>query len=191
MKSAIQFFIVISILLLAFIFSGYFIAPEFKVAHSVEAQATSQNIYPYLSNLNSWELWTNWNNGTDSTVSLQVGKSETDNKPILIVDGEQTSKKEIRITASDPLQGISYTMLIDGIFELSGRIRTTPSSSNPKQTRIEWIAEGDMGYNPLFRYFKRFLEKWIKEDFKNSLEQLQRLSETKQQAIDSTPQAQE
>lgn len=43
--------------------AGYFVSPEIKVERSTEVYAMPEDVFPYLANLESHEIWSPWHDG--------------------------------------------------------------------------------------------------------------------------------
>lgn len=57
--------------------AGFFITPEVKVLRTVNIFAEPEDVFPYLSNLDSHEIWSPWHDG-DSHKGFVVSESEED-----------------------------------------------------------------------------------------------------------------
>jgi effector-binding domain-containing protein len=154
---------------------AYLLPGSFKVERSILIKADRATIYSMACDFNNWELWSPWSSAMDSTVvfenigGCEVGAVHKWNGEemgvgqmaiIEIVEGEMI-KWELGF------EGHSQKMIIGMTFEPEG-----------DEWLVNWTAEGDLGYNPLFRYYGLMIDADLGEDYENGLQNLKTLCES-------------
>ncbi|OWY23591.1 hypothetical protein C7N43_03595 [Sphingobacteriales bacterium UPWRP_1] len=173
----VKFILGISTVFLLLLIGAYFLPSEFSVARSQTINAGHNTLYAWVNNLKKWNEWTAWNNQKDPTLQIAFGAITEGKGATQVWNGKEMGNGKITITESYPLEGIKYELLMNNQFQLNGQIRFTPDLE-ANRTQVEWITSGSMGNNPVFRYFRPFLDKWIGKDLEEGLQKLKLLAET-------------
>ena len=79
----------------------------------------------------------------------------------------------LRINASDPDKGIEYDLSFG---ELQSRGAVAFEAANGTTT-VAWTVEGELGTNPLTRYFALLMDRFMGPDLEEGLSKLKRLVE--------------
>ena len=88
---------------------------------------------------------------------------------------ESEGSGEMEFTAAVPNEGITYVLVFRGMgMRSSGQMRLEPVGPG---TRVTWTNEGDMGANPVNRYFGLFMDRLVGPDFEGGLKNLKALAE--------------
>lgn len=172
----VKFILGISVVFLLLLIGAYFLPSEFTIVRSASINANHGTLYNYVSDLKKWNEWTAWNTQKDSTLQVTFGTITQGKGATQVWKGKDMGNGKITITESFPLEGIKYELLMDNQFQLNGQIRFTPDLES-NRTLVEWITSGNMGNNPVFRYFRPFLDKWIGNDLDEGLQKLKTLAE--------------
>jgi len=165
--------IVVGGLLAVFLAGAVFITPTYKVERSTVINAPAPKIYALISAPKQWVRWTVWNErepGMKTAFSGapagQGAKWEWEGK-----DG----KGNMEFTAAEPGKSITYRL---GFVEMNmvstGVLTLTPQGN---ATRISWTNEGDVGRNPMMRWFVPFMDRMMGPDFEAGLANLKTLAE--------------
>ena len=78
------------------------------------------------------------------------------------------------ITAAETGRRVAYELRIDDFNPSSGELRLEPETGG---TRVIWLMQGDMGGNPINRWFGLFMDKLVGPDFEAGLANLKQLAE--------------
>ncbi len=155
---------------------GMALPSTYKVERSIEISAPMINVYPKVYDPKGWAQWGVWNR-------RDPGMQMTYSGPPAGVGAkwEWKSKSEgnggMEIVKADFDKTVAYVLTIEGMdSKLSGRLDFANAGSKVKVT---WVGEGDMGMNPLGRWFALFMDKLLGPDFEGSLKNLKELAERK------------
>ena len=92
-------------------------------------------------------------------------------------EGKSTGQGSIKFTRAEPGKGISYDLDFEhGKYQSTGAITFEPSRESIKVT---WSNEGDLGANPVNRYFGLMMDRMLGPDFEEGLNNLKRTVEAK------------
>jgi effector-binding domain-containing protein len=167
------------ILIIILVVVSYLLPDKYKVEKSVNIKADKSLVFDLASHFVKWDLWTVWTKETDSTVVFemsgndgQVGAIRKWNGKIL-QDGELTAEEIV------PEEVFVYELKMDkGKFISQGKLTLEPEGDSCKVT---WSQEGDLGYNPIARYFGLFMDKMLAPDFEKGLARLKKIAEERNQ----------
>ncbi len=88
---------------------------------------------------------------------------------------KQEGSGKMTIKTIDPNKGISYTLFFpDFGMNSDGRMTLAPADVGVK---VIWATFGDLGRNPLSRWFGLFMERFIGPDFEGGLARLKAKTE--------------
>jgi len=182
MKIAKWLLVVAGVLVAVFLVGAALISPTYRVERSATINAPAAKIYPLIAAPNAWTGWTVWNrNEPDMKIAFSGPASgqgakwewEGSTSPGFSVSGGNRSSMEF--TAAEPDKSIRYRL---GFVEMNmystGALTLTPAGN---ATRISWTNEGDVGKNPLMRWFAPFMDSMMGPDFEGGLANLKALAE--------------
>ena len=158
------------ILLEFIVLAAFFFPRNYRVERSAVIKAPPAAIHAQLADMRNWRAWTVWHQrdpNMKNSYSDQQGvvgswaawesKTEGNGKSTL----QEITPQRIVYTLEFPDMGMQST----GMFELM------PQSDG---VRVVWSDAGDLGMNPLSRWFGLFLDKMVGPDFEGGLANLKR-----------------
>ncbi len=161
------------VLLLACVVS-LFIPSRYTIERSIVINGDAADIYPYVNNLKRWQAWTPWTKEKYPTMEYSYAGPEEGVGAISMWKEESGSGK-LTITRSDSLTGFEYDLEFDeGEMKSKGMIRFERVGQG---TRVSWKSTGDVGMNPIGKYFTLFLDGMLGPDFESGLGKLKALVE--------------
>ncbi len=131
---------------------------------SIEIEAPSNEVFPYLSDLSRWDTWTNWGDIESelSDPSRGVGASRSWDDP-------NFGTGSVTITHSTTPTLVRYEVVVEGGASVSGELRIEALGGT---SRVTWREEGDLGRNPLMGYVARNMSKSQGAQLAEGLEKL-------------------
>jgi len=164
--------IVLAGIAMLFIVVGLCLPRLYHVERSVSINAPPEKIHAVVNRLEEWPKWTAW------TVEKYPDMKVTFSGPQEGVgakyqwDGESTGQGELELKTSDPATGVTYDMAFDhGTMPSTGGIKFAAEGTS---TKVIWFADGDLGWNPINRYFGLALDSMMGPDFQTGLENLKK-----------------
>jgi uncharacterized protein YndB with AHSA1/START domain len=174
MKVAKWLLAIVVLLAAVLLIGGWLLSPKFSVTRSVLVNAPPARAYALVVDPREWKKWSVWNRRdpamqiTYSGPSAGVGaawawksRSEGDGRMVF--------------AAADPDRRVAYELYFPDFGTTSGgELRFEPEGN---ATRVSWTMNGDMGSNPLFRWFALFADRMVGKDFDAGLANLKTLAE--------------
>ncbi|GGW76575.1 SRPBCC family protein [Alteromonas halophila] len=166
--------LIIAALLIIAVLFGFMLPSHYSVQRSIVIDAPAEEIYPNVVDLRRWQQWGVWfkrdpemkidYSGPDRAIGMQSSWiSETEGSgEMTITDLEHNHKVVYRLYFPD------FDMASTGMVELE------PVADG---TRVTWSDEGEVGNNPLDRYFVLMIDGLIGPDFEMGLENLKTVVE--------------
>jgi hypothetical protein len=167
--------IVVVVLLLV---GGAFLLPSsYHVEREVVIAGDSEDVFPHINNLKNWNVWTPWSverfpkmqvtyTGPEAGVGAESSWTDEDNG-----DGRMV------ITKSDPEEGIVYDLFFEGMPKSTGAIELEETGGDADTVRVTMAMDGEMGNNPVSRYFGLLMDSFLGVDFETGLANLKRTVE--------------
>jgi hypothetical protein len=167
--------LVVLIALLAAV--GFLLPSHYRVERSVMIDAQPEAIYPHLATLKSWPEWTAWNTQRYPDMKNTFSGPESGAGATYAWDGKEVGLGKIALTAADPNRGVEYDLdFQNGQYLSKGKVTMEPTGNAVKVT---WVNEGDLGANPVSRYFGLMMDRMMGPDFETGLNNLKQRAEGK------------
>lgn len=154
---------------------GFLLPRRWQVQRSIVIHAPSAAIYPLVANMKTgWPQWSAFDledpdirytySGPDERVgALRNWTSKR------MGDGTQ------KVVKADPATGVEFRLEMQANgFVLTGNIAFEPAGTG---TQVTWTDSGEVGYNPVQRYFVAFLDRMMGGTFEKSLATLKQKAE--------------
>jgi hypothetical protein len=156
---------------------GYLLPRQFSLTRSLRVLAPAERVFPLINDLREWPTWTVWDEATDPdckwTFTGEAGVGST-----MQWNGPKHGQGFLRIVTSDDETGITYEMAFEP--ELTDDNKVVGSitmEDNSGTTTVTWSFSGDLGMNPIHRYFGVLMEGLVGPDFEKGLERLKHRAE--------------
>ncbi len=157
---------------------GLFLPRTYRVARHIEIRADREVIFEDLARVRNWPEWTVWNAGKDPTIQFSFGDIEYGAGAAYRWHGQEVGEGQLTLTSADPATGVEYEVEFRG-----GRWRSSGSltfSETDGMTRVDWVDQGELGKNPVNRYFALFMESMMGPDFERGLTNLKSRAEARE-----------
>jgi len=151
----------------------FFLRRRPRVEQRITILAPPSEIFPFLSDLRNWPLW---------TVRDRLGEMDYEYGPVTAGEGAEQR------WASDNMSGVTLILkseldervdyelsMGEGAYQIVGRIELHPDGAC---TRVVWKCAWDLAKNPYRRYFDLFMRWMMRRDYAASLENLKTLVES-------------
>ena len=175
MKILKRVLLVVVVLVALFLLIGFFLPSRYRVERSVVVQAQPAAIYGQISNFKNWLQWTAWNQTKYPDMQVKFDGPETGVGAGYSWEGKSTGQGSIKFTRTEPDKGISYDLDFEqGKYKSTGVITLEQAG---ERIKVTWSNEGDLGGNPINRYFGLMMDKMIGPDFEEGLAKLKEIAE--------------
>ena len=151
---------------------GMLLPSGFKVQRSVDFAAAPERIYPLIADPREWKRWSVWNR-RDPAMAMQYSGASSGAGARWVWKSASEGNGEMEFTSAVPDERIDYALTFPDMgMRSTGQLRLEPTGSG---TRVTWTNEGDMGGNPVNRYFGLFMDRLVGPDFEAGLKNLKAL----------------
>ena len=160
--------------LVAVFFVGAALLPStYRVERVATIDAPPAKVYALIAEPKAWTQWTVWNR-REPNMKMEFSGAASGQGARWAWEGRD-GKGTMEFTAAEPDKSIRYRL---GFVEMNmystGALTLTPAGS---ATRVSWTSEGDVGKNPLMRWFVPFMDGMMGPDFEGGLANLKSLAE--------------
>lgn len=153
---------------------GMLLPSGFKVQRQVEMAAAPERIYPLIVDPREWKRWTVWNR-RDPAMTMEYGGAPSGTGARWAWKSATEGNGEMQFTGAVPAERIDYALTFPDMgMRSNGQLRLEPTA---RGTRVTWTNEGEMGSNPVNRYFGLFMDRLVGPDFEGGLQNLKALVE--------------
>jgi len=153
---------------------AYLLPRNYMVERSVVINADKEIIYDYVCDFDKWEEWTPWTDDMDSTMTMEVvGNCEVG---AIQKWSDENGDGQLVVTELIPYQLVQYDLsFYGGEYASVGKLSIEPQDE--EGFLVTWSDEGDLGYNPIHRYYGLMMDSQIGPQFLEGLENLKKICE--------------
>ncbi len=177
MKTFKKVVIWILAIILVVVLVSYVLPKTYKVERSVYIKSKPELIYDITGNFNKWKLWVPWTRALDTSAVFELIGKEGQVGTIWKWEGKILGNGQMTATEYIPSQLLAYDLSFDkGKYQSKGKITIEKTGDSCK---VSWIDQGDLGYNPVNRYFGLMMDKMMGPDFAKGLKKLKNVCEAR------------
>ncbi|MGL4577213.1 MAG: SRPBCC family protein [Burkholderiaceae bacterium] len=175
MLKIIKWVLIVIVALAALLWGGgYFLSPKFTVARSVTINAPADKVYALVANPREWKKWSVWNQ-RDPAMQITYEGPESGAGAKWTWKSKSEGDGSMTFTKAEPGKMVGYDLYFPDFKTTSaGDLTLTPEGQG---TKITWTMNGDMGSNPLFRWFALNADSMVGKDFQAGLDKLKAVAE--------------
>ncbi len=175
MKMGTKIFGGFAVVCLGYLLVGLLLPGRWTAREEILLPQPPSEVFPLLNSLLAWEVWTPFPEEGMESYGPQEGTGAG-----LRWDDPQYGRGEAVITGSTPNREVTYEVRIEGgSLTISGRLTL---ESGPEGTLLQWVEEGDFGWNPLMGYAARGMASSQGEAMRASLERLMEAANRREKA---------
>jgi uncharacterized protein YndB with AHSA1/START domain len=153
---------------------GLLLSPKFSVTRSEQIAAPPERVYGLVASPRAWKQWSGWNQ-RDPHMQMNYSGAETGAGAVWEWKSASQGDGRMRFTAAEPPQRLAYELYFPDFGTTStGELRFAAKDGG---TLVSWSMNGDMGSNPLYRWFALFADSTVGTDFAAGLANLKALAE--------------
>ena len=163
-----------------FVVIGFLLPGTYHVERSVVVNGPADAIYTHISTLRHWPEWTAWTLKKYPDMKIDFKGPEDTVGAQYTWTGEQSGAGKLTLTSADPNKGIGYDLDFEnGQYLSTGMIVLEPTG---EQVKVTWSNDGNLGMNPVNRYFGLLMDSFMGPDFEEGLSNLKRRVEAEKAA---------
>jgi uncharacterized protein YndB with AHSA1/START domain len=176
MKLLIKIFGAIVALWLVLVLVGFLLPGHYRVERTIVINAKPAAVYPLIGDLKAWRQWGVWF-ARDPAMQIEYSPATTEVGAWSQWKSKSQGDGKMIISAVHPNDDFEYSMVFADIGMLShGTMALAPTPDGA--TQVTMAMDGDLGHNPLYRWFGVFMNKLVGPDFEAGLANLKKLSES-------------
>lgn len=165
---------IVVVLAAVLLVGGWLLSPRFTVTRSIAVAAPPAKVYALVVDPREWKRWTVWNQ-RDPAMEITYAGPPAGVGAAWAWKSRSEGDGRMTFTAAEPDRRLGYELFFPDFGTTSaGDISLAPEGGG---TRVSWTMNGDMGRNPLFRWFALFADRMVGKDFDAGLANLKALAE--------------
>ena len=173
MKAIKWIAIVFGGLVAIFLVGAALMPSSYRVERVASINAPPAKIYALVADPKAWKRWSIWD-VREPDMKVVYSGAPAGQGAKWAWDSKE-GKGSMEFTAAVPDQSLTYRLtFVDMNMVSTGAFTLAPAGN---ATRISWTNEGDVGKNPMMRWFVPFLDKMMGPDFEAGLANLKALAE--------------
>jgi uncharacterized protein YndB with AHSA1/START domain len=152
-----------------------FVLPaNYKVERSMDIAAPAEKIYPLIADPREWKKWGVWGQ-RDPNMKMDFSGAPSGSGAKWTWESKSEGSGTMEFAKAEAPNFVEYTLTFPEFGSRSGgRITLTPAGAG---TKVNWTNEGNLGNNPINRYFGLMMDKMLGDDFVGGLKNLKALAE--------------
>jgi uncharacterized protein YndB with AHSA1/START domain len=157
------------------VIAAFFFPQNYRVERTAVINAKPDVVFAQISDLKSWKNWSAWHE-RDPAMKLSYSEKTAGVGAWSAWESKTEGNGKMTITAQEPAKKLVYTLEFPDMHMVSsGTMEVQPVD---KGVRVAWVSEGNLGMNPMHRWFGLFLDRMIGPDFDQGLAKLKTLAES-------------
>lgn len=174
MKLVKALFGLVALLAAVLLLGGLLLSGRFSVERSVSVAAPAERVYALVADPREWRRWSVWNQ-RDPNMQMAYSGAPAGAGAAWAWQSASQGNGSLGFTAAEPARRLAFELRFDDFGTPStGEFRFAPEGAG---TRVTWAMQGDMGRNPLYRWFALFADRMVGPDFADGLARLKQLAE--------------
>jgi len=175
MKWIKRILLVLVILVVVFLCVGFLLPSHYKVERTITMRSKAEKVYPIISDLKTWNSWTAWNDRRYPDMKTDFSGADSGTGAKMNWNGKEVGNGALEVVKAAPTDGIEYNLdLNHGEFRSNGAIKMKLTDDG---LQVTWVNEGDLGMNPVNRYFGLLMDHFMAQDLEEGLRNLKNATE--------------
>ena len=163
----------LAVLVLLLVLVAFAFPRHYRVERSLVMNAKPETVLAQVADLSAWKNWGAWQE-RDPQMKLSHSIPATGVGAWSAWESKSEGNGKMTITEQTPSKVTYHLEFPDMGTQSTGSIELRPQTGG---IQVVWVDAGDLGMNPLNRWFGLFIEKLIGPDFERGLSNLKKLAE--------------
>lgn len=164
----------LAVLVLLLVAVAFFLPRTYRVERQLVMKAKADAVFAQFADLRTWKNWGAWQE-RDPAMKLTYSEKSTGIGAWSAWESKSEGNGKMTITGVEAGQRVTYKLEFPDMGTSStGTMELVPADGGVK---VVWFDAGDLGMNPMFRWFGLFLDKMIGKDFERGLEKMKAIVE--------------
>jgi hypothetical protein len=163
----------LAVLVLLLVLVAFVLPRQYRIERAAVIKAKPEAVLAQVADLRAWKNWGAWQE-RDPGMKLSYSTPSAGVGAWSAWESAKEGNGKMTITAQSP-SVVTYTLEFPDMGMKSEGAMTL--AADGAGTRVTWTDAGDLGMNPMSRWFGLFLDKMIGPDFERGLANLKKLLE--------------
>lgn len=166
--------IVVGFLLLLLLLSAvaYLLPRQQHIERSRVIASPAEKIWPWVVAPRQWNAWSPWY-ARDPQMQITYHGPDSGVGAGWHWHSRREGSGSMQFQSAQPHHQLQYAITFDGMGTSTGYFTFTPVG---QATRVTWVLNSELGYNPLNRWFGLALDTLVGRDFETGLANLERVA---------------
>ena len=153
---------------------GVLLPSKYQVSRTTLVNAPADRVYALVASPREWTKWSVWNQ-RDPAMKIAYSGPPSGQGAKWAWESKSEGTGSMEFTAAEPRKRIEYVLSFPDVgMRSSGAMTLIPEGAG---TRVTWAMAGDVGGNPLMRYFAALMDRMVGPDLEGGLANLKALAE--------------
>jgi hypothetical protein len=165
----------LAVLVLLLVLVAFFLPRQYRVTRTVVIKAKPEAVQAQVADLRAWKTWGAWQE-RDPGMKITYSEKTTGVGAWSSWESKQEGNGKMTIKSQTPTKVVYDLEFPDMGMRSEGFVELAPDTAG---TKVTWVDAGDLGMNPMSRWFGLFLDKMIGPDFERGLTNIAKIVEKK------------
>jgi uncharacterized protein YndB with AHSA1/START domain len=164
----------LAVLVLLLVAIAFFLPRKYSVERSIVIDARPEVVFAQFADLKAWKNWGAWQE-RDPAMKMTFSEPATGVGAWSAWESKSQGNGRMTITDVEPAKRMVYRLEFPDMGTSSiGAMSLQPAD---KGVKVVWSDAGDLGMNPMFRWFGLFIDRMLGPDFEHGLRKMKALAE--------------
>ena len=164
----------LAVLVLLLVVVAFFLPGAYRVERSIVIKAKPETVFALFGDLGRWKEWGAWQE-RDPGMKITLSEKKAAVGSWSAWESKSEGNGKMTITAIEAAKSVNYLLEFPDMGMKSNGAMTLQSADGG--VKVVWVDAGELGRNPINRWFGVFLDKMIGPDFDRGLTRLKALAE--------------
>lgn len=174
MKTLLRLLAGLAVLVLLLVIVAFLLPRTYRIERTIVIQAKAERVYPMFADLRRWKEWGAWQE-KDPAMKMTYAEKTTGVGAWSAWESATEGSGRMTFTTVEAPKRVVYKLEFPDMGTSSEGTMSLALAGDG--VKVTWVDAGDLGMNPLFRWFGLFLERMIGPDFEKGLANLKRQAE--------------
>lgn len=164
----------LAVLVLVLVVVAFFLPRTYRIERTIVINAKPEAVFAQFGDLKAWKNWGAWQE-RDPGMKMTYSEKTTGVGAWSAWESKAEGNGKMTITAVEPAKSATYLLEFPDMgMQSTGSMTLQPAEGGVK---VVWVDAGELGMNPMSRWFGLFLDGMIGPDFEKGLAKMKRLVE--------------
>lgn len=164
----------LAVLVLVLLVVAFLLPRNYRIERTIVINAKPEAVFAQIGDLKAWKNWGSWQE-RDPGMKMSYSEKTTGVGAWSAWESKSEGNGKMTITAVEPAKSATYLLEFPDMgMRSNGSMVLQPADGGVK---VVWVDAGDLGMNPMSRWFGLFLDGMIGPDFEKGLAKMKQLVE--------------